>query len=104
MRDDLTQSAPVFILCGLAVYDALNLTPLSRSLESALPASIRRKIGEACRRAVDEGRPVHTEGSYRNDANEEVRYRSIFAPVRSRGGDSDYVFGTFGQKGFSAAA
>ena len=106
LRKDFTLSAPVFILCGNAVCDALNLIPLSsRTLESALPRSIRRKIGEACRCAFEEGRPARSEGIYRNDANEEVRYRSIFAPVSSRrGDDANYVFGTFGQKGFPAAA
>lgn len=105
LREDLTLRAPVFILCGMAVCDALNFKPLSRTLESALPPGIRGRIGEACRRAVEEGQPVRTEGSYRNDANEEMRYRSIFTPVRSRTGDATgFVFGTFGQKGFPAAA
>ena len=105
LRKDLTLSAPVFILCGNAVCAALNLIPVSRTLESAIPPSIRRRIGEACRRAFKEGQPIRTEGSYRNDENEEIRYRSIFTPVRSRtGDDTGYVFGTFGQKGFPAAA
>ena len=105
LRDDFALSAPAFILCGNAVSNALNLMPLGRTLESALPRSIRRKLGKACRRAVEEGQPVHTEGSYRNDAKEEFRYRSIFAPVSSRNGvDAAYVFGTFGQKEFPAAA
>ena len=105
LRDNLALSAPAFILCGNAVCNALNLMPLGRTLESALPRSIRRKIGEACRRAIEGGQPVRTEGSYRNNAKEEIRYRSIFAPVRSpNGDDAAYIFGTFGQKGFPAAA
>ena len=105
LRKDLTLSAPVFILCGNAACTALNLIPVSRTLESAIPPSIRSRIGEDCRRAFEEGQPIRTEGSYRNDENQEMRYRSIFTPVRSRtGDDTGYVFGTFGQKGFPAAA
>ena len=75
LRDDLALSAPAFIVCGIAVCNALNLMPSGRTLESALPRSIRRKIGEACRRAIEEDQPVRAEGSYRDDAKEEIRYR-----------------------------
>ena len=105
LRVDLALNEPVFILCGNVVCTVLNLRPLGHPLERAMPRNIRRKIGEACRRTFEEGQPVRAEGTYRNNANEQVRYRSIFAPVSSRSGDdAKYVFGTFGQNVFPAAA
>ena len=99
LRVDRDPELSVFILCGQKVSNALGIDPAGLTLEKALAKRIETKLCQACGRAVRESRPISSEGAYPTKDDGEIRYRSIFMPVRAGGQlDDGYVLGTFGQK------
>ncbi len=107
LREDEMVELSVFVLCGDAVRMAFPDNPVGLTLGEAIPREIIRKIKQAIQHARTESRPVACEGDYRRRNGCEIRFRSVFMPARSTRSTPDgagYIFGTFGQRDFSAVA
>ncbi len=99
LKADDNPHLSVFILCG----DDVPLVPqgkvIGTTLWDAAPDAVRHELSDACAAALYRQESVCKDGAFESSPESEVRYRSIFLPVRSTGhNDPGYVFGALSSK------
>ncbi len=103
LKHDPIPRLAVFILCGDLARSFCLVEPIGKTLWEGVPQQLRIGHCEACGRAAAESRAIYIDGGYEPTNGGEVRYRSVFMPVRSeRQFEFDYVFGAFGSKHYDA--
>jgi hypothetical protein len=74
------------------------------TLQDVVPIEVRQELSEACAAAHLQGNAVRREGAFTSASGTEVRYRSLFMPVRSDSRyDHRFIFGIFGRRDYGAA-
>ena len=99
LKEDPDPRLSVFILCGYGAESQFLAAPVAQTLWEVAPRPIRNELCAACGRARAESQPIQVEGSYTPAEGGEIRYRSIFMPVRSNAAtETGYVYGTYNSK------
>lgn len=101
LKEDWDPRLSVFVECGEEARIALGGAPLRSTLWQAAPEPIRGLLCDACVAAIRRRSPSFSEGSYHPDKTCEVRFRSVFLPLRSSSYPNlGYLFGTHRVKKF----
>ncbi len=104
LKEDPDPRLSVFILCGDGAESRFLAAPVGQTLWEVAPRQIRTELCAACGRARAESQPIQVEGSYAPAEGGEIRYRSIFMPVRSNAvTETGYVYGAYNSKRFDTA-
>ena len=86
----------VFIVCGDDLPLPLGARSAGKPVRRAVPSQLRRLFCDASAEAVHRGAAVHGTGVLHLESRADIRYRSVFLPVRSDDEhDHMYVFGAF---------
>ncbi len=104
LKEDADPEYSVFVHCGAGLSRHFASTVLRQTVAGLTNLEIGKIFSLGVAETVRDKAPVHHEGSYIREDSKEVRYRSVFMPVRA---DHEsylgYIFGTFRGKSYLPA-
>jgi len=104
LKADSNPGLSVLVMHGDGLRPGRGGTALGLTLCDAIPMELRDELSEACAAAQLQEDAVGKEGAFTSASGTEVRYRSIFMPVRSDSGyDHKFIFGVFGKREYGEA-
>ncbi len=104
LKEDADPDVSVFVHCGDGLSRHFASKVLRQTVAGLTNPEIRKIFSLGVAETVRDKAPVHHEGSFLREDNTEVRYRSVFMPVRAdHESHLGYIFGTFRSKSYLPA-